>query len=57
MKRGTVIRAEGEIVKMIDEYATALYEQTGCRVTRTAAAEALLRLGAQQAARVLARGR
>jgi hypothetical protein len=44
-KRGTALRVEGELLRAIDAYAKALFVQTGARVTRTAAAEALLRLG------------
>lgn len=45
LKSGTALRAEGELLREIDDYAAAIEKQTGVRVTRTAAAEALLRLG------------
>lgn len=39
------MRADGELLAAIDEYARKIEARTGVRVTRTAAAEALLRLG------------
>lgn len=49
-KPGTVIRAQGELLRQIDAYAKAVEEKTGVRVSRTATAEALIRLGLRVAA-------
>lgn len=43
--RSTVLRASGALVEKIDAYRRKVEKETGVRVQRTAAAEALIRLG------------
>lgn len=49
--RGTALRVEGALLAAIDQYKSFLEEEMGVRVTRTAAAEALLRMGIRFAER------
>jgi hypothetical protein len=49
LEKGTALRVEGELLAAIDDYARTIEKRTGVRVARTAAAEALLRLGIRAA--------
>lgn len=50
-RKSTVFRAGGALLGKIDGYAHAVEKQTGVTVTRSAAAEALIKLGLRAVAK------